>query len=595
MAYDFRAATLPNALNQILFAQLIRHADEDADAFWFKHALVQDTAYASLLRHDRKRLHRLVAETLEQTTPERRDELAPRLAEHFDEAGETQRALFYFQRAAENAAARYANQEALDFYTRALDAAEELQADTRDSLYRARGMVYERIGEFEHARADLETARRIAQETGDAHAEWQSLLDLGYAWASRDYARTGEYYEKALELARASGDDARLAHTLNRVGNWHVNNDEPQRAVSYHTEALRMFEAQENARGIAETRDLLSMANWLGADYFSAEEHANAARAQFEALGDSLAVVNIQAIGDLKYGLLQGDTIVTAPRPQNVQHGDTAILERLQQLGWRAGEAFSLMVLGEGFAAAGEYARGLELERAAMAMAREIKHRQWLAGATMLHGEILARVLNFETALPSLENALTLARELGSMHWTRTGSGFLAAALIAQNDFTCAAEILDTALPSDARALSVGQRQGWAARAELALAQHDAARALYALEQLMRDAVNVTTTTVIPRVWILRARTLALQNDLQAAETLLRAAHLEAHNTHQPGWEWRSAAYLARVHRSQGRDAEAEREANAAQNIVKTLADNLNDLTARETFVTRAREIIWGA
>lgn len=152
--------SLPHTLNAIANAQLIRRSDEKGadNAYWFKHALVQDTAYASLMRHDRKRLHRLVAETLERVYPERATELAPRLAEHFDEAGETARALFYFERAAESAAARYANREALDFYTRALDAAEELQTETRDSLYRARGVVYERIGNFD-ARARIWNGR----------------------------------------------------------------------------------------------------------------------------------------------------------------------------------------------------------------------------------------------------------------------------------------------------------------------------------------------------------------------------------------------------------------------------------------------------
>lgn len=589
--------SLPHTLNAISNAQLIRRADErDADdAYWFKHALVQDTAYASLMRQDRKRLHRLVAETLERAYPERATELAPRLAEHFDEAGETARALFYSERAAENAAARYANREALDFYTRALDAAEALQTETRDSLYRARGVVYERIGAFDAACADLERALEIARATNDARAEWQSLIDLGYAWTARDYARAGEYFEKALDLARASNDATRVAHTLNRVGNWHVNNDAPQRAAAYHAEALEMFEALGDARGVAETQDLLSMRAFLAGDYLAGERHAQAALRGFAELRDVFGQTNTTIASYLIYSLLQGNTLALAEarRERGLDEKLAGVVRATRQLEWRAGEAFALLILGEGFASDGQYGRAFELLERGIDIANEIQHRQWLTATTLVYGETLAHLLNFERALPYLENAARWARELASMNWIRTGSGFLATALIAQNELPRAAEVLDAAMPPDAPAQSIGQRQVWAARAELALAQNDAARAHAAVDVLMRDAANVTPTTVIPRLWLVLARAFMLQNEIAAAETLARAAFDNARVTNQPAWEWRSAALLAQVSRAQGRAADAAQAARKAHEIVLYLANELNQEPLRATFLTRAQKMIW--
>lgn len=589
--------SLLQALHEIQNAQLIRRAKEDQAEYGFKHALVQETAYASLLRHDRKRLHRLVAEALEQATPERLDELAPRLAEHFDEAGETERALSYLQRAAENAAARYANHEALDFYTRALDAAEELETDTRDSLYRARGVVYERIGEFDKARADLENALQIAQQTGNSFAEWQSLMDLGFAWTARDFARAGEFFEKALVLARASNDKARLAHTLNRVGNWYANNDEPQRAAAYHAEALAMFEASNDVRGIAETHDLLNMMSALGGNYVAAEKHAQAALEAFEALHDPFAVTNTRIASYLIYSLGQGDTlpVLDAWADRKLEDKLALVKRETQQLGWRAGEAFALLVLGEAFSVDGQYGRALELLARGIELAREIQHRQWYAATTLMYGETLAHVLNFESAQVYLESALRLARELGSRYWTLNGSGFLAAVLIKQSELIRAAEVLDAAMPQNAPAQSIGKRQVWASRVELALARQETDHALEILALLLRDTIELKETTVIPRVWLLRAQAMFQKKELRQAESLLLAARTKSRTTNQPSWEWRARAHLARVYRAQGRDAEAEREANAAQNIVTALADTLNDVTLRETFVTRARQMIWGA
>ena len=93
-------------------------------------------------------------------------------------------------------------------FTRALDAARQLSLTPPASLYRARGLAYETLGEFERARADHETALQLAHEASDRHGEWQALLDLGLLWAGRAYAQTGDYYQQALALARTMDDPA---------------------------------------------------------------------------------------------------------------------------------------------------------------------------------------------------------------------------------------------------------------------------------------------------------------------------------------------------------------------------------------------------
>lgn len=591
---DSLQGSLSAALRAMESAQLVRRVEEEDAAFLFKHTLVQDTVYASMMRHERKRLHLLVGETLEQAYPERLDELAPRLAAHFDEAGETARALYYFERAAQIASARYANREALEFYTRALDAAEELHATTRDSLYRARGVVQERTGNFDAARADLENAVRIARQEGDAATEWQGWIDLGFAWLERDYARAGEAFERALDLARESNDRARVAHTLNRVGNWYVNIDEPQRAASYHQEALEIFEALKDPRGIAETQDLLSMMHSLGGDYIEGDRHARAALELFQSFDDPLAILNARIASALTNSLLQGDTLVASPawRERNLEARLANVLPEARQVGWRAGEAFALLIFGEAFAVDGKYGRALELQERGMMLAREIKHRQWLVGTMLLYGRIHALILNFENARAYMENALTLARDLGSQHWARTGNGFLASTLIEQNELALADSLLKEAFASNPPAQSVGQRQIWCARAELALARNDPDLALDVVDHVLRATQSLSDDAVIPRLWLLRARAHLRKNTTDLSESLARTALTSAQATNQPAWEWRSAALLGQIYRAQHRTEDAQRAANAAQAVVHQLADTLNDSTLRENFLQRANASI---
>lgn len=63
--------------------------------YLFRHALVQDAAYGSLLKQERRGLHAQVGEALEDLYPDRREELAAVLAMHFEQAGETDKAIDY--------------------------------------------------------------------------------------------------------------------------------------------------------------------------------------------------------------------------------------------------------------------------------------------------------------------------------------------------------------------------------------------------------------------------------------------------------------------------------------------------------------------
>lgn len=88
--------------------------------YLFRHALVQDAAYASLLRQDRRRLHRAVGETLERLHAARLAEVAGELALHFETAGALDRARHYYALAGGAALTRAANREAEGYYRAAL-------------------------------------------------------------------------------------------------------------------------------------------------------------------------------------------------------------------------------------------------------------------------------------------------------------------------------------------------------------------------------------------------------------------------------------------------------------------------------------------
>ncbi len=109
-------------LSTLETAGLIQVAKVEPDLeYLFSHSMVQDAAYASLLERDRKRLHLAVGDAIESLYPDRKQELAAILGYHFKEAGEDDRALYYFLIAGNESLAVYANQEAEIQYHSALE------------------------------------------------------------------------------------------------------------------------------------------------------------------------------------------------------------------------------------------------------------------------------------------------------------------------------------------------------------------------------------------------------------------------------------------------------------------------------------------
>jgi predicted ATPase len=112
---------LTATLDQLVAAELIfQHGLPPQASYRFKHALVQDVAYQSLLKSRRQQLHAAVARALEERVAGRREEEPEVLAHHLTEAGRLEPAIDYWHEAGRRAAERSASKEAIDHLRRAL-------------------------------------------------------------------------------------------------------------------------------------------------------------------------------------------------------------------------------------------------------------------------------------------------------------------------------------------------------------------------------------------------------------------------------------------------------------------------------------------
>ncbi len=242
--------------------------------------------------------------------------------------------------------------------------------------------------------------------------------------------------------------------------------------------------------------------------------------------------------------------------------------------------------MGAALGAQGESTRGIELAQAALAIAEEIEHRQWITASHRTLGAIYLDLFEFPKAVLHLEHARSIAREIGSLHWIRNTTAALAYVRILQDDLDQAQVLLDQTCDFDTSMQSVGQRLGWQSRAELALARGDAKGALEIADKLIASAAypNHTPTligmrgNVVPRLWKLRGDALTALADPEA-ESLLLAARDAASEQGALPLLWRINLSLGRLDPS---------HYDAAREIIEVLARKMTSGVLRENFVTHA-------
>ena len=109
---------------------VFRQGEPPHATYLFKHALVQDAAYGTLLREPRRALHARIAESLESQFPEVAENRPELLARHSSEAGLIEKAAGLWGKAGQRSLARSALVEAIEQLTRALDLIATLSGTT---------------------------------------------------------------------------------------------------------------------------------------------------------------------------------------------------------------------------------------------------------------------------------------------------------------------------------------------------------------------------------------------------------------------------------------------------------------------------------
>lgn len=396
--------------------------------FMFKHSIIRDAVYSSLLNRERRQLHRQVGYVMEEKYANRLAEQYDTLAYHFELAGETAKAAHYFENAGDRKRDLYQNAEAIRIYEKCLTLTSPSAGAARARLEGKLGAIHELTGDYERARGAYANMTR--------HAGNDPLITAQSLSAQAGILRLrGNYDEALLLLDRArmvlkdagSRDPAAVGERANigslecwlyRIkGQTEEAEARGQEAISAIT-SLRQWHADAQLKRIlARAYARLAIVRIVKGDYEKAAALCEDALLISDELGDQ------RAKGDIL------NTLGTIHRNQgNYEEAITAFEQKRaisEELGDKNGIAIAYSNLGNVYQNKGDLDRALELFQKHLALSKELGSEAGIGLAANNLGIVYFNLGKMSEAIAAFKEYQHISANLGDRRGVAVALGNL--------------------------------------------------------------------------------------------------------------------------------------------------------------------------
>ncbi|MGJ4928850.1 AAA family ATPase [Bradyrhizobium sp. HKCCYLS2038] len=498
---------------------VVRDAGSQHASFVFRHALVQDAAYATLARERRRELHRRVADALRTQPPLLGGATPEIIARHYFEAGSLQDAVMFWSEAADLATRRVALEEALAHLCRAIEVADGAasagapwaSSSLRVKLYIAYGQALLWARSLEETIEAFARARELAAELDDPSERLSTYYGL---WASSlvfaQVTYAGETADAFMRDAKigARPDVIAVAHRIVGTTLWHRADFSSARANLEQALAMgaRGHDPRFGPDLDAAASMMLAATLWCEGELDRARRLREHAVARATEGGSVLTMVYV-TMYHLIMDMVRGDATAAALRsPHHValcrEHG-------LRHIAYaEICRAASRWGIGERDGTLDELRRAIDKQRS-------YGQTLGLPWSLSLRAQAERDVGQIEASLDSIEAAVKTAEQTGELWYVADLHRLRGEILLAKG--TAAAEAGEAALRV---ALSTAQQQqarSYALRAALSLARRLAGtgRRAEAHDVLAPAVIGFSATPELPEIEL----ALALQADLAAGLT----------------------------------------------------------------------------
>ena len=416
-------AELGSALDSLVAAGLLlRQGVPPHSTYLFKHALVQDAAYGTLLREPRRALHARIANTLETKFAEIAKNQPELLAQHCDNAGWPEKAALYWRTAGEQAVHRGANVEAIEHFRRALI----------------------RNAELSEGPDRLRTELTILSQLGPA------LMSI-HGWAA---PAVGEVLERATDVARQLEASRDLASPLTSLWLFRYARGELDQSGEISDELFRIARKLNDPELALQAHHAAAPLRWVRGFYSDASKHFESclalydedhhAQHRYRYMGHDPAVCAMSVGASVKWALgcpaqaakQERDALLLARRLQHIPslahalsfNAQSQILRRdvaavtasasellpmCQEYKLAQPGALAMVDLGWALVQAGEVTDGFAQLEEGLGQLNRIGVRIWLTRVRRTIAEACLAAERYEKGLEEVRHAISIADEIG--------------------------------------------------------------------------------------------------------------------------------------------------------------------------------------
>lgn len=469
LAYHLVPPRLDILQNRELIFPRTTSSFADTTEYIFKHTILREVTYESVLRRQRRIYHGLIADWLIEQSRERAGEYIGLIADHLVLAEDTERAITYLHRAGEQAANQYANDEAINYFSRALSLLEGDDKARRYELLLARERVHNLVGHRHNQQVDLTALQELVAQWHDGqYVQRQAVVSLRFAnfalmtgdgraaieavqtalpWAratknTRILARAHRQWgaalvrerkltaaraqlERALNMAQTAELPSIEADALLSLGTLCWFSDDPAGSTTYYERAQNIFQRLGDRRGEASVLNNLSAIFYNLGDFAEARNHFLQALSVYRLVGyrwgQALVLNNL---GIISFAV--GDYMSA----QSTYQQALAIYEAMGDYG---GAGLTLANLGIVAHRLGDNETGRVLSQQALEIGIEQNHQELQGAAYNALGNTLAGLERWQEAGEAYQRAVDVRRKLSQTILAMESLAGLGLALLAQD------------------------------------------------------------------------------------------------------------------------------------------------------------------
>jgi class 3 adenylate cyclase/predicted ATPase len=404
----FSAADVQGAIDRLHASGLVFRSGHATDqTFSFKHALLRDEAYASVLHDQRRKLHGTIAEVLSRDFAEITNTAPEIVAQHYAQAGNARLAVDYWVKAARQASARSAFIEASTHLELALKQVADLPASSeRDNL-----------------------ELQLQQLLGNAFA-------AGKGFAA---AETIEAYQRALELCNSARNSPQRFAALGGIIAFHITRGDFEQSRALAEDLLTLAHQQDDPIPKLMGHRALGQALFLIGELDAACDNLSSSLTLYNAARDrSLAPLFAQTYLALGYTLL-GDIARGLAVGQNA-------LESAERLRHPHSICNALAFLAGVHVLCADADAAYPIAQRTVTLASEYEFPLWSAGGRMLRGWANSHLGHIEEGLPELRKSVRALEATGALIWVQFARYLFAQVLARAGQFTEAMKLVDQSL-----------------------------------------------------------------------------------------------------------------------------------------------------